>query len=632
MSLRLRLLLSFAAGELLLLLFFGFTAYDTAKLTSLNGEIQLLSSMTPHIAAQYEEHIKSGHKIKTVLVPDKQAGKNDAVYLIVSNTNGDIIESPNSLEISNVYQKIVENLSSDPEPHLKGSLVLNKTTYIWSRASAQTSETILTLIRMAHVSNANKFFREMGVSLIVAAVILLWVASWAAMYVAMLIEKLDEQKNILKHRSLHDVLTGLPNRALLHDRLHQLVKSYNRSHAQFFVCFIDLNRFKDVNDTLGHHIGDELLLEIGKRLRAQLRQEDTVSRLGGDEFALILQNTNAASAKIICEKLLKEIEVPVLIGSHKLFISGSFGIACFPEQSEDVQTLLRKADVAMYAAKRTGTSIEFYSDELEVFSQQKLALTHDLREAIENDALQLYYQPKYNVSTKKVVGIEALLRWNHPEHGFIPPLDFIPLAEHSGLIYPLSMWVMNRAFQDSLKLNENSIDFTIAINISAHFLQDIKFEKDIHNLIHQTGVSPANIILELTESAMFINSAKIKSLLNRITEMGFRISVDDFGTGYSTLTNLRRLPISELKIDRSFVKKIVTDAEDASIVDAMIGLGGSLDIEVVAEGVETEEVLKVLRKFGCDTIQGYLISKPAPLEEFVAWLKDSEKQHLKQIS
>lgn len=633
MSLRLRLLLSFVSGELLLLLFFGFTAYDTAKLTSLNGEIQLLSSVTPHIAIEYGEHLNRGKIPDTSFVPAEQDGNHDVVYLFVTNQNGETVYSPDDEDIITVFNKLNSEVFSQSSSELiKGSFSFDNSNYIWSRAPVPGLSDKVTLVRKAQVSHANRFFKEMGVSLIVAAVIMLWVASWAAMYVSMLIEKLDEQKNILKHRSLHDVLTGLPNRALLNDRLKQLVKSNSRDHAQFAVCFIDLNRFKDVNDTLGHHIGDEILLEVSKRLQANLRKDDTVSRLGGDEFALILKNTTEESTLHICEKLLKEIEIPIHIGTHKLFISGSFGIAMFPKQSEDVQTLLRKADVAMYAAKRSGTNIELYSDRLEVFTHHKLKLMQDLREAIDHDELELYYQPKYNIRTQKVVGVEALLRWNHPEHGFIPPLDFIQVAEHSGLIYPLSSWVMKRAFSASLKLNESGNDFTIAINMSAHFIQDVKFEADIRSLIHQSGVDPSKIILELTESAMFINSAQIKELLNRITELGFRISVDDFGTGFSTLTNLRRLPISELKIDRSFVKKIVTDAEDASIVDAMIGLGGSLDIDVVAEGVETEEVLEVLQKFGCNTIQGFLISKPTPLNEFITWLNARETKLLKRIS
>jgi len=631
MSLRLKLLLAFALGELLLLLFFGYTAYDTAKLTNLNGEAGLLSSVTPRIASDYGRDLQEGHIWDNILSPENQDNKQDITYLFVSDDTGNLISSPNNPLLEKIYWEL-DKSAANPQHPLSGSIHYDDSTYVWSRSVVPQIDHRLTLIKKAHVSHANVFFREMGVSLIVAAVIMLWVASWAAMYVSMLIEKLDEQKNILKHRSLHDVLTGLPNRALLNDRLQQLIIAHSRSPVEFSVCFIDLNHFKDVNDSLGHHVGDELLLEVSKRLKANLRTDDTVSRLGGDEFALILKNTNKNNVESIVEKLLQEIELPIQAGGHKLFVSGSMGIAMFPEHGKDVHTLLKKADVAMYAAKRSGSNLEFYSDNLEVFTQHKLTLTQDLREAIEHNQLELFYQPKYNIANKKVVGVEALLRWNHPVKGYIPPLEFIQLAEHAGLIYPLSRWVLKRAFEDSLSLGKQGQDITIAINLSAHFLQDSKFETDIRDLIHQLDVDPGKIILEITESSMFINSSKIKALLQRITNMGFRISVDDFGTGYSTLTNLRRLPISELKIDRSFVNKIATDAEDASIVDAMIGLGESLDIDVVAEGVETQDVLDVLLKFGCNTIQGYIISEAVPLDQLMEWIKSRGKNHLKLVS
>jgi EAL domain-containing protein (putative c-di-GMP-specific phosphodiesterase class I) len=246
---------------------------------------------------------------------------------------------------------------------------------------------------------------------------------------------------------------------------------------------------------------------------------------------------------------------------------------------------------------------------------------HDLREAIENDQPELYYQPKFHIAEQKVTGIEALLRWNHPKVGFIPPLTFIQLAEHSGLIHPLSKWVMKRAFFDSVDLMKNGFDISLSVNLSAYYLQDPKFEHDIQELLKASNADPARIILELTESTMFVNSSKTNSLLQRLTDKGFRISVDDFGTGYSTLTNLRRLPIAELKIDRTFVSSMLSDTEDASIVNAMIGLGRSLDIDVVAEGVETLEVLDALKQAGCYTIQGNFIKKPVQLDILIEWME-----------
>jgi len=630
MNLRLKLLLTFAFGELLLLMFFGYIAYDTAKLTNLNNEIGLLSSVAPRIAHDVVHDIKSNKKSNVVLAPTDRENA-ESIYLFVADTNGTLIAYPNEEQVRQVYLQL-HTLKPGISLSDSGSLELDGVTYVWSKTRTQDADYQVTLLRQAHVSRANIFFKEMGVSLIVAAMIMLWVASWAAMYVSMLIEKLDEQKNILKHRSLHDVLTGLPNRALLNDRMQEMVTMNERLPMPFAICFIDLNRFKDVNDTLGHHVGDELLLEVSKRLKANLRKVDTVARLGGDEFALILKNITAKSARLIAEKILKAIEVPINAGGHKLFVSGSMGIAMFPEHGDDVHKLLKNADVAMYAAKRAGTSLEFYNDSHEVFTRDKLALTHDLRHAIDNGQLELHYQPKYHVHAQRVVGVEALLRWNHPDSGYIPAQEFISLAEHSGLIHHLSKWVMKRAFEDSALLNRDGRDISISINLSAYYLQDAKFESDMTDLIRQTSVDANRIILEITESTMFINSVKTKELLRWLTELGFRISVDDFGTGYSTLTNLRKFPIAELKIDRSFVGNIVSDMEDASIVDAMIGLGESLDIDVVAEGVETQEVLDALREFGCNTVQGYLISKPVPLNDLISWMDNQDSGFRKQAS
>lgn len=631
MSLRLKLLLMFALGELLLLMFFGYIAYDTAKLTNIKNEIGLLSSVTPRIAEDVANNVKEGRNWNSTLLPEDRDSQSEAIFLFVSDQHGNLVSWSGDFTTKLIFEKVNQHITKSPKGR-SGSLVVNDFTVVWARSNVPNFNYKVTLVRQAHVSQANLFFKEMGVSLIVAAVIMLWVASWAAMYVSMLIEKLDEQKNILKHRSLHDVLTGLPNRGLYNDRLQQLISLNDRMPMRFAICFIDLNRFKDVNDTLGHHVGDELLLEVSKRLKLNLRKYDTVARMGGDEFALILRNVKPEKARGIAEGLLREIEVPINAGGHKLFVSGSMGIAMFPEHGDDLQMLLKKADVAMYAAKRAGSHLEFYTDSHEVFTRDKLALTHDLREAIEHDQLELYYQPKYDTVEQKVVGVEALLRWNHPTEGFISPLSFVQLAEHSGLIHALSRWVIQRAFLDSFELNRNGIDISLSINLSAYYLQDSKFESDISELLHRLNIDASKIIFELTESAMFINSAKTSGLLRWLTDLGFRISVDDFGTGYSTLTNLRRLPISELKIDRSFVGNIVSDNEDASIVDAMIGLGASLDIEVVAEGVETQEVLEVLKKYGCYTIQGYLISRPVPLTEFMQSMQSDDDSYPRQAS
>ncbi|MGD8884748.1 MAG: EAL domain-containing protein, partial [Gammaproteobacteria bacterium] len=598
--------------------------YDTARLTNLNNEVELLSSIAPYIAEDVTRDLQEGNSWNTTIEPADNKQVANIIYLFLADRQHNLLAQPDNPSIGHIYSDIVNRQQAGPSVNA-GSLSVNKRVYVWAAVDIASNNNQLFLIRQAHVSQANAFFREMGLSLVIAAAIILWIASWAAMYISMLIEKLDEQKKVLKHRTLHDVLTGLPNRALLHDRLNQLVALSDRQPIPFAICFIDLNRFKDVNDTLGHHVGDELLLEISRRLQLNLRKSDTIARLGGDEFALILRNVREEKARSIVRKVVSAIEEPVEAGGHRLFVSGSIGIALFPEHGNDVHILLKKADVAMYAAKRAGSNMEFYSDNDDEFTRDKLSLIHDLHEAIQQDQLDIHYQPKYDINKQRIIGVEALLRWKHPIHGDIPPLMFIQLAEHSGLIHSISRWVMQRAFSDSVKLKRKGIDISVSINLSAYYLQDLRFESDISELIETPNVDNSRIIFELTESAMVVNSTKTKTLMRWLTEKGFRISIDDFGTGYSTLTNLRRLPISELKIDRSFVSNIPADTEDASIVTAMIGLGSSLDIDVVAEGVETEEVLSLLKQSGCSIIQGNLIRNPLPLDALIEWM-NSETQ------
>lgn len=607
-----------------MLTFFGYIAYDTARLTNLNNEVELLSSIAPYIAEDVTRDLQEGNSWNTTIEPADNKQVANIIYLFLADRQHNLLAQPDNPSIGRIYSDIVNRQQAGPSVNA-GSLSVNKRVYVWAAVDIASNNNQLFLIRQAHVSQANAFFREMGLSLVIAAAIILWIASWAAMYISMLIEKLDEQKKVLKHRTLHDVLTGLPNRALLHDRLNQLVALSDRQPIPFAICFIDLNRFKDVNDTLGHHVGDELLLEISRRLQLNLRKSDTIARLGGDEFALILRNVREEKARSIVRKVVSAIEEPVEAGGHRLFVSGSIGIALFPEHGNDVHILLKKADVAMYAAKRAGSNMEFYSDNDDEFTRDKLSLIHDLHEAIQQDQLDIHYQPKYDINKQRIIGVEALLRWKHPIHGDIPPLMFIQLAEHSGLIHSISRWVMQRAFSDSVKLKRKGIDISVSINLSAYYLQDLRFESDISELIETPNVDNSRIIFELTESAMVVNSTKTKTLMRWLTEKGFRISIDDFGTGYSTLTNLRRLPISELKIDRSFVSNIPADTEDASIVTAMIGLGSSLDIDVVAEGVETEEVLSLLKQSGCSIIQGNLIRNPLPLDALIEWM-NSETQ------
>jgi len=377
MSLRLTLLLRFTAGALVALIFFGYIAYDTAKLTGTKNEIALLAGVAPYVTENINGYLQREQNWEPVLPAPHGKHSHDVIHLVISNHQGVIITQSKALAIQDAFQKIQQATQNSASTN-SGSITLDDAIYIWAKALLPDKKSQVTLIRQAYISQANVFFKEMGISLIIAAMITLWVASWAAMYVSMLMEKLDEQNNALQYQALHDVLTDLPNRALLNDRSQQLIKSCERNKALFAICIIDLNHFKDINDTLGHHVGDELLLEVSNRLKKALRKSDTIARLGGDEFSLLLPCTDAESAKLIAEKILQSIAVPLEIDGQQLLISGSLGLALYPNHGNDIHTLMKKADMAMYAAKRTGIGVEIYNKQHEINDQNKQSLTNSL--------------------------------------------------------------------------------------------------------------------------------------------------------------------------------------------------------------------------------------------------------------
>lgn len=431
----------------------------------------------------------------------------------------------------------------------------------------------------------------------------------------------------LKHQALHDTLTDLPNRVLLRDRLEHAILSAQREHVAVSLLLMDLDRFKEVNDTFGHHFGDQLLQELGSRVRGVVRESDTVARLGGDEFAVLLPSADAVDGAMIAEKIHGALEEPFLLEDQPFDVAGSIGIASYPDHGEDVDTLLRHADVAMYLAKHHGTGSAVYTAEQDQYSPARLLLIADVRKAIESDQLLLHYQPKIDLTTGQVVGVEALVRWQHPQHGFIPPDQFIPLTEHTGLIKPLSLWVLEHALHQCRLWHDEGLTIHVAVNLSARNLTDAHLSATVAELLTMSGVQPDWLKVELTESAIMTDLFHSLHTLSRLHEMGVRISVDDFGTGHSSLSYLKRLPISEIKIDRSFVKDMKIDANDQRIVRATITLGHDLGLQAVAEGVEDHDVCRLLTELGCDLAQGYYVSRPLPADLCTDWLRAHQRIH-----
>lgn len=420
-----------------------------------------------------------------------------------------------------------------------------------------------------------------------------------------------------------DALTGLPNRALFNDRLSQAIGVARRLRHPVSVMLIDLNRFKEINDTFGHHVGDLLLREVGVRLRGALaRASDTVARLGGDEFAIILPATSAAMAVEVACKVLNAFKDPVAFEHRFLDIEGSLGIATFPEHGEDPHLLMSHADAAMYHAKRKGLGFSVYEAQLDMDIEvdSRLSLASELRQAVENDEFVLYYQPRIGLGQLRDSEVEALIRWQHPTRGFLSPDEFIPFAEQSGYIREITFWVMNTVFQQAARWRSQGNAVVISINLSVRDLLNTGLADRCRELLQRHRALPEWFIFEITESVIMDDPEKALGTAHQLHQMGFRLSIDDFGTGYSSLGLIKKLPIAELKIDRSFVMDMVSDAEDLIIVRSVIDLAHNMGFMVVAEGVESAAALHLLAEMGCDTAQGYHICKPIPVEQIIPWL------------
>jgi diguanylate cyclase (GGDEF)-like protein len=430
-----------------------------------------------------------------------------------------------------------------------------------------------------------------------------------------------EQK--IAHQAYHDALTGLPNRASLQARLVLEIEAARENGQMLAVLMMDIDRFKEINDTLGHGIGDQVLIEMGQRLHASLDAGSMLARFGGDEFVALIAGPDADQLSRAAEQLCEAVTKPMRIGSMELFLDTSLGLAVYPEHGLTTEELLRRADIAMYDAKQAHIRMQVYRPGRDAMHLYRLALVNDLRRAIPHGELELYYQPKLNLGTRKVSHVEALVRWNHPQHGLIPPDEFVPLAEHSGIIRMLTDWVMHEVIRQCAAWSEQGLDIGVALNLSAMDLGSGDLPGVLSAHLARYAVDPARIILEVTETAVMRDAVYALEVLNRLRDCGVQLAIDDFGTGYSSLSHLKRLPVNELKIDKSFVLSMADDSDDAVIVRSTIELAHNMGLKVVAEGVEDTRTLNLLRSYHCDVAQGYLISRPLPLAQATAWLRDA---------
>jgi len=415
----------------------------------------------------------------------------------------------------------------------------------------------------------------------------------------------------------HDPLTGLPNRLMYNERLHQALANAQRTGDQVGVLFVDLDRFKNVNDTLGHTIGDKLLQQVAARIGACVRGTDTVARLGGDEFALILTNVqHHEDAQIVAQKILDALRPAFEVDAHEIYITASIGIACCPPSGEVAEMLLQRADVAMYSAKSLGKdTFQLYVPEMDAVAYERMVLENNLRRALERNEFLLYFQPQVAMNDHRIIGVEALLRWQHPELGLVSPIEFIPLLEETGLILPVGDWVLTEACRQAKLWLDGGHPVRVAVNLSVRQFTQTDLGGKVERILDSIGLPAELLELELTESIFMENIEQNVQTLKRMKALGVSIAIDDFGTGASSLTYLKHFPIDTLKICQSFVLNVPTNSEDAAIASAVIGLAQNMSMVSVAEGVETAEQLAFLRERRCDHIQGFLFSKPMPAEE-----------------
>jgi diguanylate cyclase (GGDEF)-like protein/PAS domain S-box-containing protein len=573
-----------------------------------------LTALTSMVEAMFPEMLcsvlltdKSGTRLHCAAAPNLPAEYNDAIEGI---TIGPQVGSCGTA----AYRRervIVSDIDSDPLwSDFRDLALRSHLRACWSQPILSLSGSVLGTFAMYYPRSASPTPRELEVVEAAGALVGIAVA-----------RKRDEDR--LAFMAQFDTLTGLPNRHLLQDRLGQSMARAHRDEKQVAVIFLDLDRFKEINDTLGHGAGDRVLQAVSGRLRGCLRENDTVARLGGDEFTVILENiADLEEVHQVAQKILAAFAHPVAMEGTDLFVTPSLGIALYPSDGGDVESLLKHADMAMYHAKGKGrNNYQFYSSAMSADATDRMTIESSLRQALEREEFVLYYQPVLDIATQEIVGAEALLRWRHPQWGMVSPGRFIHVAEQTGLIVPIGEWILNQVCaQGAQWLHGPYRAVPIAVNLSARQFRKDTLPSIIREALDRNGLPGELLKLEITESLLMESPASSRAILEGLKKLGIGIALDDFGTGYSSLSYLKHFPLDIVKIDQSFVRDVVTDSDDAAIVKAMIGLAHNLQLKLTGEGVETEEQLRFLREQGCDYAQGYLFSRPVPAEEFAQML------------
>jgi len=608
-----RLLVNFIAVVLMALGAFGYNAYEMAGDSAVDA-VQATLTDTSKLNSELLTQSRLAEPADAVgKVLNSEVPHDSQIVILVNRADRLAHPVPDGMQAWPLA-KILE------QGQPTGSILSEGRRYVWSSAVLpQTSDRLFYITRAEDTVRSG--LSRLASRLFVTGIIIVWVAVWVALIMATMVSRrLNEQTTALRHQATHDSLTDLPNRALLQERLAQTIQAADGKRRSVSLVMMDLDRFKEINDTLGHQVGDLLLKALGERLARTLWGSDTVARLGGDEFALLLPLADSSHTLQVINKVLNVLAEPFRIDDMTLDVEGSFGIAVYPDDSKNAVELISHAEVAMYQAKQRGERYVRYDPGQDPNSVQRLIRMTDLRHAGERNELALYYQPKIDVRTQRLAGAEALIRWHHPRHGLVMPDTFIPDAEKTGVIKPLSDWVLNEATRQCAEWNAAGMPLTIAINMSARVIQDLQLPARVAAALAEHGVRAEQLDIEVTETAIMSDPQRAAQVMTALDAMGVRLSIDDFGTGYTSLAQLKRLPVDEVKIDRSFVMNMLRDANDAMIVRSIIDLAHNMNRTVVAEGVESKKILDALAALNCDVVQGFFFSKPLPVADFQSWL------------
>ena len=531
-----------------------------------------------------------------------------------------------------VIAQHLKDAYGDSDKH--GLIEMGGNQFYWAVSQLPDERYQLVMLEPAH-NEEMQIASTLRMRLLSSGFVIIWLAVWISILLSSKISReLDEKNKQLEHMALHDKLTGLPNRTLLADRMEQVLSQSSRNKQSFALFLMDLDRFKEVNDTLGHQFGDELLKMVSTRLSAAIRENDSIARLGGDEFAVLLPQTDLKGAELCANRVLQGMDDTYCINDVCTESKASIGIALYPDHGESAEELMQFADVAMYQAKKSQSGYAVYDPSQNTHSVRRLQLMNDLRDTIEKSEITAHFQPIVSQKTNQVTAVEALARWSHPEMGNITPDEFIPMTEQMGLIRILTMQIIEQALKECRDCKNEGYDVGINVNISVYCLQDFSFPDEVKLLLKKYDTGAEKLELEITESALMHDLSRAGKILKKLNDMGIRLAIDDFGTGFSSLNYLKTLPVDTIKIDKSFIMDMQINSKDRAVVKTIIELGHNLGCRVVAEGVEDQATLDSLAQLGADRIQGFYFSKPLPTNEFIAWIsdfKDTNDDHVHNI-